>query len=492
MKSKLSLKILIALLAIGVTFASIAYFKITRLCSNNTADQSTLVQDAKLRKVFSYLRNANPSLEEFLLRSGISSIEELNQAYHKAAELHQYDLAIKLYKLGATDCYQEEHDILLIALHSGQFDLAKELAKPNYPISTAHIHAAKSLVKVDQPNWAFIYQKEDEDALGYSEYQTESKELVETLISLYKIAYPVPTVGFQKKSDHFNVYSDLFGKDSQQEFKKQLEQVLEGKYSFDTAQHGTQKRSILVDEQNTKVGIIKSKNELLAYALDYDHFAKVPPVVEIYIPECGQVVVQKWVADSKMIRNHQFDSEDSSKQANFIEQLHHVRLLDIRLGNSDRNKGNLLVLKHQDQEQLIPIDHDLIMFYIPNDLNWESVYLNLPFSAVTQAYINNIDLEKDALIMKDLGYSKDDIKAMKLRTTLLKMSVEKNLQLKQVDILFRYYYYDFLEKASALSMHSTQEQFQDCLSPHFQQTIAVIEQPIEVWKLLGNNFEFYL
>ncbi|MCH9632431.1 MAG: hypothetical protein S4CHLAM6_07670 [Chlamydiae bacterium] len=491
MKQKVALKILVGVLAIGA-IVSTAYFGELRFKPNNRCKCVSQFQNDKIRKIFSYLRNNDVSFEECLLKSGALCEAEMNEAYHKAVDLGEYDLAIKLYSLGATDCYQKNKDILLVCLNAGRFDLIGQLVKPDYPIDASHINAAKSLINVSQPNWAFIYQKNDTDRVGFSDYQEKSKDVIMRIIDIYRQQHPVKKIDFLSQSEHEKSYASIFGKEAQKDFQEALNKAIKKGYSFDVAKHGSQKRVIILDKHGKSLGIIKSKNELLAYAFDLDHFAKVPPVAEVFIPEYGQVIVQKWVANTKMVRDHQIKSEESSQQANLIEQLHHIRMLDIRLGNSDRNNGNLLITKQNDQCNIIPIDHDLLMFYIPNDLDWEAPYLNLPFSKITQSHISKIDLEKDALTMKKFSCSDEEIKSMKLRTTLLKMAVANHLELREVDMLFRFYYYDFLDQVRNLSAESSEEQYQQILFPHFKQSIAVIQQPTEVWRLIGNSFEFYI
>ncbi len=491
MKQKISLKIIVGIMTIA-SIVSIAYFGDIRLKPKNRSKCAPLIQNAKVKKLFSYLKDNDATLEECLLNSGALCEAEMNKAYHKAIELNEYGLAIKLYHLGATDCYQQGKDILLVCINAGKFDLMSELIGPDYPIDLAHISAAKSLINVDQPNWAFIYQQEDSDERGFKEYQGKSKQMVAQILELYKEQHPMPKIEFLTHSNHLKAYSALFGQDAQKDFKRQLTQVLDQGYSFDVAKHGTQKRVIILDKEGRSVGIIKSKNELLAYAFDYNHFAKVPPATEVFIPEYGTVVVQKWATNTKMVREHQIKTENISEKTNLIEQLHHVRMLDIRLGNSDRNMGNLLITKQNDVCQLIPIDHDLIMFYIPSDLNWESHYLNVPFSKITAENIQKIDIEKDAASMRMFSYKDEEIKWMKLRTTLLKMAVNKKLELKEIDMLFRFYYYDFLDHVKDLSADSNEQQFEYAIAPHFDQSVSIISQPTEVWKLIGNNFEFYI
>ena len=94
--------------------------------------------------------------------------------------------------------------------------------------------------------------------------------------------------------------------------------------------------------------------------------------------------------------------------------------------------------------------------------------------------------------MKQLSYNSDEIKSMKLRTTLLKMCVQENLSLKQIDMLFRFFYYDFLDEVKELKVSASETEFKKALAPQFEKSSQTVQRTSEVWKLIGNNFEFYI
>ncbi|MCH9633516.1 MAG: hypothetical protein S4CHLAM7_02440 [Chlamydiae bacterium] len=444
------------------------------------------LKSSKLKNFFGKYEK-HPEMRGLLLKEiGPLSTDEINQGYNIAVKNFEYDLAIEFYLLGAIDCYRDGEDILLVAINSGRLGLVKDLLSSDYTLKLYHLNAVRSLVNIEQHNWAYIYKKQDTDDLGYQKYLIESQRLANTIITLYKEQNPIQFMRYDTFPTYQESYQAIFGNQAQEEFKQELDETLSGKYSFIEADHGTQHTPVLINEKGKKVGILKTKNEILAEKLDYDHFAGVPPAINVFIPEYGEVVVQKWVVDSYMGTEYKREKDWSP------EQLHHIRVLDIRLGNSDRNKGNVLIAQRESRTHILPIDHDLLMHYIPNDTNWEASYLNSPFSPLSKKYVQELDLNKDAAVMENLGYSNQDILSMKIRTTLLKMSIEHNLTLKETDILFRFYYFDFLEKANDLTANASEKEIRNLFNAHMNHVSLIVQNPVEVWSLIGNNFELYI
>lgn len=496
MRQYFSLKTIITLLVIAVIASAITFGEfVPSLSFPKKKENKELAKltNPKVREIFCFLQKNENDIDECLCKLEPLTEHEVNIAYQTAVDLYKYKLAVKFYEMGATDCFKEGQDILWISINLGDFDLANALLKSDYPIHLYHINAVRSLINMDQPNWAYVYHKEDDDINGFKKYQKKSTELANKVIGLYKAQNKVEKPLFPKQFDSVKKYESLFGKKSIQVFQELVNKTLDEGYTFEYAKHGSQKTAILVDKNNKKIGIIKTRNELLAQAIDSDHFAGVPPIVEVNIPEKGNVIIQKWVANSYMVTDYNQPSQKVMlENINVFEELHRIRALDIRLGNSDRNRGNLLVKKCGDVFHLVPIDHDLLMHYIPHDMNWESPYLNTPFSDFTSSKIRSINLDEDEKIMRNLSYNSDEIRSMKIRTTILKMAVEEKLNLKEIDMLFRFFYYDFLDEAKLISASASEEVYRDALLEQFQKSSVVVSQPTEVWKLIGNNFEFYI
>jgi len=110
--------------------------------------------------------------------------------------------------------------------------------------------------------------------------------------------------------------------------------------------------------------------------------------------------------------------------------------LDIRLLNTDRNDGNILV-KRDDKITLIPVDHG---YCLPDvmEIAWcDWVWLDWPqakrpFVKPVLDYINAIDVEKDYNLLKKLGIREPCLKLMKIATMTLKKGAEAGLTLHQI------------------------------------------------------------
>eukprot|EP01129_Flabellula_baltica_P001104 TRINITY_DN11016_c0_g1_i1.p1 TRINITY_DN11016_c0_g1~~TRINITY_DN11016_c0_g1_i1.p1 ORF type:complete len:371 (-),score=94.80 TRINITY_DN11016_c0_g1_i1:90-1202(-) len=116
--------------------------------------------------------------------------------------------------------------------------------------------------------------------------------------------------------------------------------------------------------------------------------------------------------------------EDISSSFFKTEDVHRIAQLDMRLFNLDRTAENILYLKEKDGSyKLTPIDHS---YSLPHKLSkpnfdwmyWKQAYE--PFSKDLVEYIQNINLEKDAQALREIGISEDSIAVMKLSTSLLK------------------------------------------------------------------------
>jgi len=113
-----------------------------------------------------------------------------------------------------------------------------------------------------------------------------------------------------------------------------------------------------------------------------------------------------------------------------------IGILDLQIINNDRHEGNILFQRKGNSYKLIPIDHG---FSLPHALdrawfewmNWPQA--KQPFSSESLAYIERIDVGKDTkMLEKKLGMSADDLRPMKISTTLLKKGAARGLTLHQI------------------------------------------------------------
>ncbi len=442
------------------------------------------IKNAKLKTFFSEIKKHPDSLDDSFRKLGYLSPRDLDTGYRMAVAQYEYDAAVKFYEQGAENCYREGEDILTVALHTLRFNLAEELSHSDYPITPFHLNAVRSLINTDQRNWAYMYRQADHNQEGYKKYLRETKRLAHLMIEKYKMQNPVNLPRFPAAIDPKKEYEEIFGRENtRQQFENRLAKAAREPHSFESAKYGMQNTEILLNERGEKIGVLKNRNELLAFWMDKNHFAGVPPAADVVLPEKGPSVVQQWVDNSRVLNN-----TNLSDPAN-AEKLHRIRVLDIRLGNSDRHKENILAAS---ETSLVPIDHDLLMHYIPGDYYWEAPYLNVSFSPSCQKYISEIRLEDDAAIMSSLGYTADDIRGMKMRSTVLKMAVEEGMPLKEIDMLFRFFGSDFSKSMKKVSSEASEEEIRSSLQSVFEEGKKTVSDPVEVWKLIGNNFEFYI
>ncbi|KAG6467443.1 hypothetical protein ZIOFF_074699 [Zingiber officinale] len=180
------------------------------------------------------------------------------------------------------------------------------------------------------------------------------------------------------------------------------------------------KRSVRVGETGFR--------EVAAYLLDYDHFANVPPTVLVKITHSvfnvneginyrtsGKATERKHRAVSKIASfqqfiKHDFDASDHGTSSFSVAAVHRIGILDIRIFNTDRHAGNLLVKKWQSatgrfgaQTELIPIDHGLCLPESLEDPYFEWIHwpqASIPFSEDELEYIANLDPVKDSEMLR--------------------------------------------------------------------------------------------
>ena len=374
--------LLVVAVSVGVSFQLPKSNLSLNKPSKNVAAYKNL--NPKLINFFKNIQKEPQNIDQLLLALQPLSLDELNKAYNFAVDSHLYDIATSFYKLGAKDCYQRGRDILLLAINSGQLDLAKDLLNQDYKINNDHINSIRCLLNLNSNNWAFLYNKCFLCEEGFQDYQSSSRDFSKDLLAKYSEQNPVDLSGFDQLPQHQKSYRAIFGEKAIDAFRKEVNYTLDHNYQIIKAAYGSQRTPVIVNSEGKRVAVIKTKNELLAQKLDHEHFAHVPPCIIATVPDYGEVVLQKWVSDSKMA----FENQDPKAWS--PEQLHHIRALDIRLGNSDRNKGNILVATRENQQYVVPIDHDLLMYYMPNDNNWQANYLNAYFSPLTKEYIEKI------------------------------------------------------------------------------------------------------
>ncbi|KAJ0105100.1 hypothetical protein Patl1_18963 [Pistacia atlantica] len=141
--------------------------------------------------------------------------------------------------------------------------------------------------------------------------------------------------------------------------------------------------------------------EVAAYLLDYNHFANVPATVLVKVTHSifnlndgvmGNKLQKREkvskIASLQQFMPHDFDAGDYGTSSFPVGAIHRIGILDIRIFNTDRHGGNLLVRKLDGvgrfgKVELIPIDHGLCLPESLEDPYFEWIHwpqASIPFS----------------------------------------------------------------------------------------------------------------
>ncbi|KAF5745337.1 phosphatidylinositol 4-kinase gamma 7-like [Tripterygium wilfordii] len=207
------------------------------------------------------------------------------------------------------------------------------------------------------------------------------------------------------------------------------------------------KRSVRVGETGFR--------EVAAYLLDYDHFANVPSTALVKITHSifnvndgvngnkplGKKQVSK-IASFQQFIQHDFDASDHGTSSFPVSAVHRIGILDIRILNTDRHAGNLLVRKLDGvgrfgQVELIPIDHGLCLPETLEDPYFEWIHwpqASIPFSDDELDYIRNLDPARDCEMLRmELPMIREAcLRVLVLCTIFLKEAAEYGLCLAEI------------------------------------------------------------
>ncbi|KAL0926873.1 hypothetical protein M5K25_003126 [Dendrobium thyrsiflorum] len=187
--------------------------------------------------------------------------------------------------------------------------------------------------------------------------------------------------------------------------------------------------------------------EAAAYLLDHGAFAGVPPTALIQISHHSFPPARS-VASIQRFVPHDYDAGDVGPSRFSVSSVHRIAILDIRLLNTDRHAGNLLVKKHRIDNnrsfeggdlttELVPIDHGLCLPELLDDpyfewLHWPQAAV--PFSDQVTEYVSKLDPFKDAeLLRTELPSIREPaIRILILCTIFLKKAVDYGLCLAEI------------------------------------------------------------
>mmetsp|Transcript_9502 Transcript_9502/g.16385 ORF Transcript_9502/g.16385 Transcript_9502/m.16385 type:complete len:392 (-) Transcript_9502:468-1643(-) len=179
--------------------------------------------------------------------------------------------------------------------------------------------------------------------------------------------------------------------------------------------------------------------ECCAFMLDHGGFAGVPPtgIVEMVHPggSDGFGRPTRIKGSFQLFIDSTCSTEDMGPAKFPTRGVHHIGMLDLRLLNADRHSGN--ILWKEDTKQLIPIDHALSLPEFPEIgdiwfcwMSWSQA--KIPFDAESLRYIEELNADQDAAILRSLQLPESAVTTMKIGTLLLKKGASMGLTLYEL------------------------------------------------------------
>jgi len=185
-----------------------------------------------------------------------------------------------------------------------------------------------------------------------------------------------------------------------------------------------------------------AQREVAAYLLDRGHFHSVPQTImaELSHPSFRSSasnggIVTKIGSLQEFIENDG-SAEDLGPKQFRVRDVHKIGVLDLRIFNTDRHAGNILVTEECDGSyRLTPIDQELSLPPTLDNawfewLHWPQA--KIPFDPETRSYIHHINVDEDAALLEKLGIRPECIRTMKISSTLLKKGTAAGLTLYEI------------------------------------------------------------
>lgn len=188
--------------------------------------------------------------------------------------------------------------------------------------------------------------------------------------------------------------------------------------------------------------------EVGAYLVDRGEHANVPYTTPLTVPfpirrgntqiisKTGSIQEFKRGVPAEELKTEEIESIP-------IAQSQKIALLDLLIGNSDRNLGNMLW--DRDGQELIPIDHGLCLL---DSLDWQRIprsetscawivwpQMKQPVDPSLVKWIQNFDIEQKQKELAEAGISESSLREFTTRAIFLKAALEKGLNLYEIGIL---------------------------------------------------------
>ncbi|KAF2313460.1 hypothetical protein GH714_011109 [Hevea brasiliensis] len=170
-------------------------------------------------------------------------------------------------------------------------------------------------------------------------------------------------------------------------------------------------------------------------------FAGVPPTIIVQClhegfnyPEGYEYAMKNVKTGSlQMFMKNEGSCDEMGPGAFPVEEVHKISVLDMRMANTDRHAGNILVGKGEDgQIKLIPIDHGYCLPEKFEDCTFDWLYwpqAHQPYSPEVIDYIDSLDAEQDIALLKCYGWDipLESARTLRISTMLLKRGVKRGL-----------------------------------------------------------------
>ncbi|KAH7474696.1 Phosphatidylinositol 4-kinase gamma 4 [Phytophthora ramorum] len=182
--------------------------------------------------------------------------------------------------------------------------------------------------------------------------------------------------------------------------------------------------------------------ERAAYLLDnaYGNFSGVPVTDLMVLSVHGEEKegsMQRFVAS-------QCSAEDMGTLKFAIPEVHKIGILDVRLFNTDRHAGNILLSARPNDQTfgMTPIDHG---FCLPSYkhldgatfdwLQWPQA--EFPFTCAELDHIASLDEARDAAVLRAVGIEEECVTTMRVCTAVLKRGAEAGFSLFEIGSLLQ-------------------------------------------------------
>ncbi|TDH67411.1 hypothetical protein CCR75_000090 [Bremia lactucae] len=183
--------------------------------------------------------------------------------------------------------------------------------------------------------------------------------------------------------------------------------------------------------------------EEVAYLLDSlsNGFSGVPPtaVAQLRLPNAERArrgAVQRFMSSSIGSMESFGMPFHLEKACKFVpvEQVHRIALLDLRVFNTDRHPGNILLIGEMKPYSMVPIDHGCILpswFHLSEArFDWlEYPQSREPLSFEALQYIEALDAEQDSKILRNLSIREECVTTLKICTLFLKLAAAQGKSL---------------------------------------------------------------